>query len=507
MLHGITYRFAEEKLYLKKFWLILIFLALVSIQISAQNGWTKKTHPPTSRASASACVIDGKIFVIGGNTTSVWDIANNETYDPLTDTWEVKSSMPTPRSFLFTGVVNDTIYAIGGGYQTTTKKNEAYDPVTNSWTTKADMPYLWIGVYGAVINGKIYIIGGNYNMRNCFEYDPGTNTWTEKTPMPNDAGGALSATVYNGLIYTFGGSTYSPWAALSTVYAYNPLTDTWTKKASMPTPRFALRTFLVNGKIYAIGGSQHQNSALAAVEVYDPVNDTWDSLDDMPFNNSWFAGAVVNDKIYVIGGTPDWVSGLGDIWEYDPAYVVPVELKSLSASAQDRVVTLNWSTVTELNNYGFEIQRKILSGDFATIAFVKGQGTTTQQNKYSYEDKNLDEGKYFYRLKQMDYDGKHYYSAAVEVDVRMLNKFSLEQNYPNPFNPTTTIGFVLQEKGNVKLTLLNTLGEEIAVLLNEEQDKGYHKVELTAKNLSSGIYIYQLKSSNFIATKKLLLIK
>lgn len=325
--------------------------------------------------------------------------------------------------------------------------------------------------------------------------------------MPSDAGGALSATTYNGLIYTFGGSTYSPWAALSSVYAYNPLTDIWTKKASMPTPRFALRTFLVNGKIYAIGGSQHQNSALATVEEYDPLNDTWDSLDDMPFNNSWFAGAEVNDKIYIIGGTQDWVTGTGDIWEFDPAHVVPVELKSLSASAQDRAVTLNWSTATEMNNYGFEIQRKAHSGDFFTIAFVKGQGTTTQQNEYSYADENLDEGKYFYRLKQMDYDGKHNYSAIAEVDVRVLDKFSLEQNYPNPFNPTTTIGYVLQERTNAKLTLLNALGEEIAVIVNEEQDKGYHKFEFDGSKLTSGVYFYQLGAGNFVATKKLLLLK
>ena len=143
-------------------------------------------------------------------------------------------------------------------------------------------------------------------------------------------------------------------------------------------------------------------------------------------------------------------------------------------------VILNWSTATELNNYGFEIQRKAFGGEFATVAFVKGQGTTTQQNQYSFADKNLDEGKYFYRLKQMDYGGQFSYSQTVEVDVRTLDNYTLEQNYPNPFNPTTTIGYVLQEKSNAKLTLLNSLGEEIAVLVNEEQDKGYHKVEFDA---------------------------
>ena len=89
----------------------------------------------------------------------------------------------------------------------------------------------------------------------------------------------------------------------------------------------------------------------------------------------------------------------------------------------------------------------------------------------------------------------------------IINDFRLEQNYPNPFNPTTTIGYVLQEKSNAKLTLLNSLGEEIAVLINEEQDKGYHKVELDASKLTSGVYFYQLEAGAFVSTKKMLLLR
>ena len=192
--------------------------------------------------------------------------------------------------------------------------------------------------------------------------------------------------------------------------------------------------------------------------------------------------------------------------EFD-GIVVPVELTFLTASAIGNEVILNWSTATELNNYGFEIQRKAFGGDFATVAFVKGQGTTTQQNQYSFADKNLDEGKYFYRLKQMDYGGQLSYSQTVEVDVRLVDHYTLEQNYPNPFNPTTTIGYVLQKKSNARLTLLNSLGEEIAVLVNEEQDKGFHKVELDASKISSGVYFYQLKAGSFVETKKMLLLK
>ncbi len=163
---------------------------------------------------------------------------------------------------------------------------------------------------------------------------------------------------------------------------------------------------------------------------------------------------------------------------------LPVELSSFTAQALDQKIILRWTTATELNNNGFEIQRKVAESDFATVGFVRGEGTTTNQKQYSYIDKDLVDGKYFYRLKQVDYNGSYEYSNVIEVDVRSLNEYALEQNFPNPFNPTTTIGYVLKEKSNAKLILLNAIGEEIAVLVNEEQDKGYHKVDFNASTSS-----------------------
>ncbi len=506
MLLRTTTCFSGEKLYIRKFWFIIISLALVSFQILAQSGaWHNISTLP--KGGGSACALNGKIYVVGGSVPgSLTDVAYNMVFDPQTLMWEEKALMPTPRGFLFTGVVNNTIYAIGGGYPTSTNKNEAYDPVTNTWTAKANMPSPWIGVRGAVANGKIYTIGGNYNAHNCFEYNPVTNTWTEKTPIPSDGGGALSATEYNGLIYTFGGSTYSPWAALSTVYAYNPQTDTWTKKRDMPTPRFALKTFLVNGKIYAIGGNHIQGTAMNKVEVYDPVTDTWVQGENMPVNLGWLTGAVVNNKIYIIGGSPDFGNtGNYIVWEYDPT--IPVELISFTATANGKEVTLGWSTATELNNQGFEVQRKFGSNDFVTVGSVKGNGTTTTPHNYTYIDKLIDVGKYFYRLKQIDYGGKYEYSQIVEVNWSPFTTYKLEQNYPNPFNPTTTIGFGIPERSHVRMSILNILGEEIKILLNEEMEAGYHSLEFDASGLPSGIYFYRIQTGSFVETRKMILLR
>jgi len=118
----------------------------------------------------------------------------------------------------------------------------------------------------------------------------------------------------------------------STVYAFNPQTDTWTKKADMPTARFGLQTYLVDGKIYAIGGTNSTNDALATVEVYDPVSDTWAAKPDMPRRFMFFAGAVVSGKIYVIGGTSDMSTGGFEVWEYDPAFHTDIAAGSVSGT-------------------------------------------------------------------------------------------------------------------------------------------------------------------------------
>jgi len=139
MLLKTTSRHSGEKFYLRKFCLIIISLALVSIHINAQNWWTQKSQIPTPRAAAPACVIDNKIYVIGGYSPSFGNFAVNEVYDPSTDTWQTKSPLPQARGYLSCAVVNGIIYAIGGGYPTATKRVDAYDPLTDTWTQKADM--------------------------------------------------------------------------------------------------------------------------------------------------------------------------------------------------------------------------------------------------------------------------------------------------------------------------------------------------------------------------------
>jgi hypothetical protein len=187
---------------------------------------------------------------------------------------------------------------------------------------------------------------------------------------------------------------------------------------------------------------------------------------------------------------------------------VPVELTSFTASAtNDGNVVLNWSTATETNNHMFEVERKAIEGEYFTIGFVEGAGTTTEPQNYTYVDKTVETGKYIYRLKQLDFDGRYEYSDEVEVDVTGPLAFNLEQNYPNPFNPSTIIKYSVPEAGNIRLSVYNTVGEEIAVLANGYSESGSFEVTFDASNLSSGIYLYKLQSENSVQFKKMMLLK
>lgn len=189
------------------------------------------------------------------------------------------------------------------------------------------------------------------------------------------------------------------------------------------------------------------------------------------------------------------------------AQIIPVELTSFSASVNGNNVLLKWTTATEINNSGFDVERRNPNGEWKSIGFVPGAGTTTENRTYNFNDKNLNKGKYQYRLKQIDLDGTYEYSKIVEVDVVSPAKFELAQNYPNPFNPNTSISFTIPQSGNVKLSVYNLLGQEITTLVNEYKEAGTHNIKFNAANLNSGVYLYKLESNGLTLTKKMTLLK
>ncbi|HRP92386.1 MAG TPA: T9SS type A sorting domain-containing protein, partial [Ignavibacteriaceae bacterium] len=187
--------------------------------------------------------------------------------------------------------------------------------------------------------------------------------------------------------------------------------------------------------------------------------------------------------------------------------IIPVELTAFSATVNKNDVRLDWTTATELNNLGFEIQRKDKEGNFESLGFINGKGTTTETNEYSFVDIKVDAGNYTYRLMQKDYDGTFAYSQEVEVEISLPLEYSLEQNYPNPFNPTTTISYSIPSDNFVTIRLYDVLGNEVITLVNEQKQAGKYEMLFNASNIASGVYYYQINSGTFTQTRKLMLLK
>jgi hypothetical protein len=187
---------------------------------------------------------------------------------------------------------------------------------------------------------------------------------------------------------------------------------------------------------------------------------------------------------------------------------LPVELYSFNATVNRNYVTLNWSTGSETNNAGFDIERKsVNSNQWVKTGFVSGKGTINTLTNYTFTDRAYT-GIFKYRLKQIDLNENfEYFDLSYPVEIRMQPVFKVSQNYPNPFNPVTQLEFVIPESGFVSLKVYDVLGNEVAVLVNEKLSPGIYKKEFDGSNYTSGIYFYTIKAGNFIQTKRMLLLK
>jgi hypothetical protein len=190
------------------------------------------------------------------------------------------------------------------------------------------------------------------------------------------------------------------------------------------------------------------------------------------------------------------------------AVPLPIELSYFAVSANDNNIELSWTTATEINNYGFDIERSttISPANWKKVGFVQGHGNSNSPKYYLFIDKSPLSGDLLYRLKQIDNNGSFQYYSPVQTKLN-IEQYSLKQNFPNPFNPLTIISFTLPYKSNVKLAVYNLLGQIVADLVDQEKDAGVYNVEFNANNLASGVYFYKLNTGKFTAVKKLQVVK
>jgi N-acetylneuraminic acid mutarotase len=305
-----------------------VFTPAISL---AQELFTEKAPMPTARLSLGTCVVDGKIYAIGGLRTETVPLSVVEVYDPVTDSWDTtKAPMPTARGTFGCTAVDGKIYAIGGGLSGPYPLSivEVYDPATDIWdTTRAPMQTPRSDVAACTVNGKIYVIGGTTQNSTIFagtgiveEYDPVTNSWTRKTDKPTPGWG-LRACVLEGKIYITGGNVQYP-SISAVVEVYDPVKDEWNmERTKMPEPKYSHSICAFNGNIYSFGGWNNCSTGpmYKKVQVYNPIADQWFQKTDMPFAIGELSAVTAENKIYIIGGTSTLhpFKCINNVYEYD----------------------------------------------------------------------------------------------------------------------------------------------------------------------------------------------
>jgi len=283
-----------------------------------------------------------------------------------------------------------------------------------------------------------------------------------------------------------------------------------------PTYQASTHLLIINFAAYVPGSQPGFNANVAKIDETLDKHKLGRFVVKTIINTSGTFGLAWSPETIVTSYTPvsPWLSepatGTYEVINNQP---LPVELASFTANISIRDVSLNWRTVKETNNKGFEIERKKTDEEWTKVGYIDGKGTTNTETAYNFDDKKLNSGKYNYRLKQVDYNGNfEYHSLNTVIEVGLPTKFDLSQNYPNPFNPTTKIDYQLPADGKVSIRIYDVTGREVKTLINNEQrTAGYYTIDFNGGSMASGIYFYRFiaesNSKQTVMTKKMVLVK
>ncbi|MFQ5992054.1 MAG: Kelch repeat-containing protein [Nitrospiraceae bacterium] len=304
---------------------VATFLETFHQYSSAQAGSSEKgtwsTHSPalTERTEVAATALAGKIYVMGGfsklsfsNIMRLTVSKAVEEYDPSTDKWATKASLPTGLHHAGAGAVGERLYVIGGFTASVFSMWQPvasvfmYDPAKDAWSERSPMPTPRGALTVAVHSGKLYAIGGKGEDGNSAAvevYDPKQNRWEARAPLPTPRDHLAAASVGQ-RIYTFGGRVNLNYGEnLGTVEAYNPTTDKWKQGADLPTPRSGIAAGVVGGIVYVVGGESPEGT-FATNEAYDPKKDQWRTMAPMPTARHGLGAVSVDRRLYVLSGGP-----------------------------------------------------------------------------------------------------------------------------------------------------------------------------------------------------------
>jgi len=301
------------------------------------------------------------------------------------------------------------------------------------------------------------------------------------------------------VLYVLDAST----ATAGTIFKYSLVSSNWTANGTYPTSfgGFGLAAEQSGG-----GAALYVSTGTGATVTNSVIKLT----DDAGFNSTINITTGNNVTLFT-AATGTIIKGIAFAPSSTPT---PVEMTSFTAIAQKMSAQLIWNTATEVNNYGFEIERRAISNrqsaidNWRKIGFVAGAGTNNSPHNYSFSDNTVAAGSFAYRLKQIDNNGSFKYSQETQVTIEAPKIFSLNQNYPNPFNPSTTIEFTIPADGKATLKVFDLLGRQVATLFDGITNGGEtQRVVFDASRFTSGVYFARLEFGSMQSLKRMIFMK
>ncbi len=293
----------------------ILFLTCITISQSVKASvdlWVERVPVPNAEFNFGAVSVSGEIYAIGHNFTYI--------FDPSADTWVSKTPMPSHRQGFAIAACQNKIYVIGGwnstdphtGIAITMSINEMYDPATDTWATKASLPTPTTNMEASVIDDKIYVISGMSDISkptlssSNWVYDPPSNSWSPAAPIPTSVFNYASAVVDNKIYIEGGGLSGSPYYS-NLNQIYDTKTNTWTLGESLPVmvhngAAGATTGVFASAKLYVIGGTNDGYNGVKTIQIYDPQTGNWTLGAQMPTARLGLAVAVLNDTFYALGG-------------------------------------------------------------------------------------------------------------------------------------------------------------------------------------------------------------
>lgn len=286
---------------------------------SGAGTWLSGAPVPTARTEVAAASLDGMVYVVGGleeagaqDLTPVVVSHAVEVYDPVWNGWAAKAPLPQPLHHTGLAALDRHLYVIGGFTKSGVSQWSPvatvyrYNPVSDSWTERRSMPTARGAVAIAVVDHKLMVLGGYDGQRNSAAveiYDPATDSWSTAASLPT-ARDHMAAVTVGGEVYAIGGRLLrDPAHNLSVVERYNPANNRWESRAALPAPRSGLAAAVVGERIYAFGG-EAPDGTFRDVDMYLPTSDRWHAVGSLPVGRHGLGAAAVQDRIYLFAGGP-----------------------------------------------------------------------------------------------------------------------------------------------------------------------------------------------------------